>query len=40
MERIEQSIRGMGTEANIVATATFIPDREERQIWTEVILKK
>lgn len=37
MERTEQSIKGVGTEANTAATATFTPAREGRQIWTEAI---
>ena len=28
MERTEQSIRGVGTQANVAATATFIPAGE------------
>ena len=30
MERTEQSIKGVGTKANIAATATFIPAGEGR----------
>lgn len=40
MERTEQSIKGVGTEANTAATATFTPAREGRLRFGQKQFKK